>query len=352
MAARHRAPARRFVRNVNADELLERFLVSAVAAFLGLRIYLALTDYPQLGGHGLHIAHLLWGGLLMLIALVMTLAFLGARVRGWVAIIGGLGFGMFIDELGKFVTSDNNYFFRPTVALIYGIFVVLYLAFQAIGEGGATSPVASLARAVDAVEAGILGGFRDEDRERVLRLLDAADSADPLAQSLRDGVRRIEPLPDAQLGLLGRTASTLRGRYDRLIQERWLLGLVVVLLAIQVVTGLAGLVIEIVADPAFSLRQPSISLGDAIKGGADLIANGLIVVGVVRLPRSRLAAYRWFKRAVLVSLFLVQFYSFYESGLTAAWGLVFNLVLLAALNFAIGREQELATPPAEVSAEC
>ena len=41
--------------------------------------------------------------------------------------MGGLGFGLFIDKLAKFITSDNNYFFRPAIALIYAIFVLLLL---------------------------------------------------------------------------------------------------------------------------------------------------------------------------------------------------------------------------------
>ena len=55
------------------------FLVAGVASILAIRVYLILTGYPQLGGGGLHIAHMLWGGLLMLVALILMLAFLGRR---------------------------------------------------------------------------------------------------------------------------------------------------------------------------------------------------------------------------------------------------------------------------------
>ena len=285
MTVRGRVPPRRLVRNADADDLLEGFLVAAATAFAGIRIYLALTGYPQLGGHGLHIAHLLWGGVLMLVALVMALSFLGARVRVQAAIVGGLGFGTFIDELGKFITSDNDYFYRPTVALIYAVFVLLYLSFRAIGDVGRTSPEAALARAVDLVGAALPRGLRAEDRERVLRLLDQGDPGDPLVGALRQAVRRIAPTPETGVGAPRRAGRALRGLYDRIVHDRRFL-----------------------------------------------------------------AAYAWFKRAVLVSLLLTQFSAFYENALTAAWALLLNLALLAALNWAIGCEQargagRTAAPP-------
>src|SRR5919202_2250372 len=94
-------PRFRLVRHVEAGGFLETFLVAAVVAVLGIRFYLEMTGYPQIGGGGLHIAHMLWGGLLMVAALVLALAFLGRWVLHAAAILGGVGFGTFIDELGK-----------------------------------------------------------------------------------------------------------------------------------------------------------------------------------------------------------------------------------------------------------
>ena len=50
------------------------------------------TGYPRIGSNGIHIAHMLWGGLLMLLALMLLLAFLDRSVQHLAAVIAGLGF--------------------------------------------------------------------------------------------------------------------------------------------------------------------------------------------------------------------------------------------------------------------
>jgi hypothetical protein len=72
---------RHLVRPADAD-LLDTFLVSAIAAIVIIRIFLEATGYPQLGGGGLHIAHVLWGGLGMLVAIVCCSS-ISRRRRAW-----------------------------------------------------------------------------------------------------------------------------------------------------------------------------------------------------------------------------------------------------------------------------
>jgi len=87
----------RLTRNFEAPALFESFFVAAVTSFLGIRAFLAVTGYPRIGSAGIHIAHMLWGGLLMLAALVLLLGYLDRSVRevpfagDGRAVVGGAG---------------------------------------------------------------------------------------------------------------------------------------------------------------------------------------------------------------------------------------------------------------------
>src|SRR5438445_9761467 len=95
-----------FIRNLEADSYRENFLVSAVVSLFVIRIFLRFTHYPHLGGGAFHIAHMLWGGFFMLVAMIIMFSFLSKTAFNLASILGGIGFGTFIDELGKFITSD------------------------------------------------------------------------------------------------------------------------------------------------------------------------------------------------------------------------------------------------------
>ena len=340
MALLHRSASRPLVRNVDAGQLLENFLVAAVATLLAIRVYLAATGYPQVGGHGLHIAHMLWGGLMMLIAIVLMLSFLGKRVQRAASILGGIGFGTFIDELGKFITSDNNYFFRPTIALIYAIFVLMFLAFRAIQRRRQLSPDDYLANALDRVRDAVSHDMDADDRARALALLDRSDPRDPVVGALRTVLRQTPSTSEAtHRSAPARLAGWARRTYVALVGSRRFERIVVAVFTLHVIATVVNAVITVVSDGGLPTARPDGAFVETGNAVSTLLSNLLLAIGLVRLRVSRLAGYLWFKRGVLVSVFLVQFFSFYREELIAVVWLFLDVTLLVVLNFAISRER-------------
>lgn len=114
------------IRREHAVQYFENVIVSFVVTLLGIRMFLEITGYPQIATGALHIAHVLWGGLFLLIASLIALMYRNQFLLTLGSILTGVGWGFFIDELGKFVTADNDYFFRPAAPIIYLIFLCLW----------------------------------------------------------------------------------------------------------------------------------------------------------------------------------------------------------------------------------
>lgn len=339
-----------FVRNSDAPELIELFLVAGVASVLAIRGFLAATGYPQLGGEGLHIAHMLWGGLFMTAAMLLLFAALGRVAQRLAAILGGIGFGTFIDELGKFITSDNNYFYEPTIGLIYIIFIAIFLVLEAFRRQE-PGPTEALANAFNQLELAAGRPLDAETKRATLDLLAKSDTSDPLVQGLTTFVRSIEPQPVPDMSFYFRARDFAVSLYSRVVLSRWfrplLIGffllIAIVQIAIVLLVALVGLL-----DSA----PDTLSLG--FTGSATLVSVAvsgvLTLIGIVQLRRSRLAAYHWFVRSILVSIFVTQIFTFLESELTALWGFTFDILIYTALKIMIDQEQLLASEAASTTA--
>jgi hypothetical protein len=339
------------VRSAQLGDLLDTFLVCGAAAIVILRVYLAATGYPKLGGGGLHIAHVLWGGLAMAVAIGILLSFLSQRARVVGAAVGGAGFGTFIDELGKFLTADNNYFFKPTAALIYVVFVICFLAARRLSGSGRLSPVESVANAVEVLREAAGRGLDPIDRDRALAMLAPVEGRDRLAASLRDLLMSL-PVASRAPSAAARIWVRLHRLYLGLVETRWFRWAVVAVFSLQAAsTVLAVAVLGVVAAGVLagyagltSTSDMRPSIGDVpglIGSTASLISGGFVVAGVVLLWRSRLRAYRAFEVALLIDLLLVQPFSLLASQFAALSGVIFDLLLLGGLRYLLEEERTL-----------
>lgn len=321
-------------RSFEAGDHVEVFLVSAVSAILGIRLFLHLTGYPQIGGRSLHVAHVLWGGLLMLVAILLLLVFLGEASRRLAAIVGGVGFGAYVDEIGKFVTRDYDYFYQPAVALIYVVLVLVFLAFRSLHWGRAYSDLEYLLNALRETEEMALHDLDPEEQERALEYLAQSDPRHPLVAVLRRALESAVPVAVGPPSPLTRARERARALYGRLARlagfERAVVALFVGQLLVKLAFG-ARLVLLGGLTPL-----------DAARLAASALSAVLVLLGVLRISRSRLDAYRMFERAILVSILLVQPLSFYQQQFAALLELGFNVTLLALLRTVIRAERSRA----------
>lgn len=146
----------------------------------------------------------------MLIALVLLLAFIGRHLQSSAALQGGIGFGTFIDELGKFITSNNNYFFQPAIPLIYMIFVLLFLCFRELEKQPSPSERAYLANALYLLAQDAPCGLSEEDKNEVLWLLRAYDAHDERLHALAETVEQLPVMPPSKAGVLDRMVGSIR----------------------------------------------------------------------------------------------------------------------------------------------
>ena len=143
---------RKPVEREGAEFYLFLLLLSFAASVSLTRLFLELTGYPQLGNQTLHIAHVLWGGLLLFVSALLMLIYANRWVYRVGAILAGLGVGLFMDEVGKFITQTNDYFFPPAASIIYAFFLLVVIFYMEVRRPNRRDARSELYRVLDTFE--------------------------------------------------------------------------------------------------------------------------------------------------------------------------------------------------------
>jgi hypothetical protein len=334
---------RRPVRREGAERYLLITLVSFAGTVILTRWFLTVTGFPQVGGGDLHIAHALWGGAALFAAALLPILLAGRFVYMLSAFIGGVGIGLFIDEVGKFITADNDYFYPAAAPIIYATFLLAVLVWLRVRSPGDPDPRSQLLTALELFEESVEGDLQREERDELRERLAAAAANAPAPEQRRlaadllafvdaeeitlapDPVDRIDEL---RRRWRERSAAWLGGRGLRIVVVALLIVMGVVQLLrlggigsdVRLATALDGSI------SAFTLLQVGHLVVEAVSGGL-LVAGGALIAIAGRHRLGWTLAYF----GLLVALTLADLISFYLRQFDSIEAALGHLVLLAAV---------------------
>jgi hypothetical protein len=322
------------VRRDHAADYLLTSLVAFAVTVIVTRAYLELTGYPQLGNSVLHIAHALWGGLVLFVAVLLPLALANRWAIQASALLSGIGIGLFIDEVGKFITQTNDYFFPPALSIIYGfllLIVFVYLYFRRPHHG---DPRAAMYHAIEELQDVLDGDLDTEEADRIEAQLAIAKQSDrgeivSLANAISSYLQKEKQnLSAAEPGYWKRTAKrvdTLGRRLGRRVHRA-----IISLLLILWVTFVIGYIVILVQggpnldSQVVQWRGPLIVI--------QIMVGGLMIVAVhAWLTGNEERGLKLAISGFLLSLVALQTLYFYLSQFSALTATLLQLAFLAIL---------------------
>jgi len=128
--------------------------------------------------------------------------------------------------------------------------------------------------------------------------------------------------------------------YRRVALKRWFRGGVVVVVVLYGLSALGTLLAVALPDSrGVDGEAANSDLAHWVDAGAAAVMVCFIVIGLAVRRRSRVSSYRWYKRAILVSILIRQVFVFYHDQFAALVGVAFDLLIYAALSYMISREE-------------
>ncbi|MBU1130349.1 hypothetical protein KKE45_03465 [Patescibacteria group bacterium] len=324
----------RLVKRESGSKMLLLVMISAVCSLLGTRLFLELTGYPEISNEKWHIAHVLWGGLAMVAGMVLTLAFHGEKTRKKAAVVFGIGLGWFVDEIGKFLSHDNNYFFQPAIVFMYVFFVLLFLLYRYFERMQVKDIRSLLYQIINRLEEVAEGDFEDEEKEEILK---------KLAELERKTVGKINDFSIALKKMImelpskknkGDKISNLLWKklkffgYHKVFKRKAIMGLLLVLSVGYILEGLFSTI-----GLFLNISQSRLSWMLMMKIMADGLTVFMFLAGLWLIwKKEKKEGLEFFQRGLLISMFLSSIFRFYFEQFSAVFGLVFNIIIWMGLE--------------------
>ncbi|WP_030162664.1 MULTISPECIES: hypothetical protein [Actinomycetes] len=345
-----------FTRNAVGFSSAEAFMIIAITTILLTRGYLWITDYPQVGGGNLHIAHALYGGAFMMLSLLISWWLLGFGARLFCVVLGGIGFGLFLDEVGKFVTKDNDYFYGPSAEIMYVLVVFVLIVGRVLREVRPLSAHEKVSSAASIAADGVARGLAPHRRELALRLVEEAEEMgyDKVAAEHIRSLLLTSGIASARLYTLSQWAPRLIPSWFR--SPRWLpiVGwLMTVTAALAFGFGLLGVAMNGVYldDDNVKFELAGMSMATAILLLSSTVTLAFSLPAMVMLRRTdKMWPLHFLRYGALTFTMLNALVDFATEGFAALVNLSVGLFTLAIISYRIDVRARVARPRAHEEA--
>jgi len=279
--------------------------VTSVATLLVSRLLLYITGFPKISFGDVHVAHVLFGGVFMTISLLIQSIYIGHIPSTIASYLGGIGFGLFLDELGKFLSQDNDYFYQPAVVIMYLLFVLFFYFLRYMKKKEQY--------------------YEEEKKVHVV-----------IARA--EGTFSTGVLVDLQ--------RFLRRQYAILAEKKWFQQILLLILwgyltgmtfsAGRALYGLIAVKFDHFPNQSiarFYTEHNTVIVSLVIQFISHVLAALCIAYGTFFVKSSRLKAYSWYMRATYVWIFVTQVFMFYNDQFSAVQFLFFSILMFGALSY-------------------
>jgi len=127
-----------------------------------------------------------------------------------------VGVGLFIDEVGKFITSTNDYFYPAAAPIIYVFFLLAVLVYLFVRRQSRHKPVEELFSLIQQLEEIVDRGLTEEEREKMIIRVEHLQNRIHGKELLRMCASILEFLNDREYKLPGKKESFWMRWWERL----------------------------------------------------------------------------------------------------------------------------------------
>ena len=273
----------------------------------------------------------------MLTSITIFAAFLNRPAHRFAAILGGIGFGFFIDEIGKFITHDNNYFWEPATSIIYVILICLYLIFRFLDKNRTLTKKEDVLNALQITEDLALYQKNPGEKRLAIQLLKKAGFKEPFAKDLMSMLRKFRPISTDNKDLIDKTVDKSAKLYRKFIENKYFTTYVIIAFVSATLYNLLSLYVTL--TPIFKKPAASLGFSQSTEILSSSISALLILAGSILIFKNRLQGYKLYKTSLLISIFLTQVFTFYRDQLAAITTLALNIFFLGIIRYLIKKEK-------------